>query len=557
MSTNNICAFSLFKELKDYGIYEFYRINTEDLGEYCAFQHKGKDHMKSEVVNDIEALACFFQKELGLKANDVFSIFLPTSAESIFSFMALNKLGVIVNFIHPLLPAENVKEIMEFTNSKGVVALDVLLKDLIPYIAQRKLPCVVCSPATYAVEDKFSVKPHEGIAAALDTYIKNYNTYNGIIKKYSGQNVDTYKNNSQGIAVYMNGGGTTGKSKTIKLSNAALNNVAVKCCKINRPLEEVGVDTEIASMPFFHAFGLCAGGITGLLKGSKMIFVPQFDPDVFIDIMKREKVTEFNAVPNVYKKLYAHPEFDGPHLKNIKALFCGADDISPEFLAKFREVLKKNGSDATICQGYGLTECGAICCVNPVWANKDGSIGTPLPGNTFEIWDEEDNELPVGEIGEIVMKGNTMMEGYLTLDGPIDSGIYVAKDGTRWIKTGDLAYRDEENYYYFVGRKKRVIIIAGYNVYPRDIEKLIIELPFIRECCAVQGVVDGRPIVRLYTVLETPGDEENYKRLITELCAERLSKYSVPRDIRFIDELPRTRVQKVDFMKLTEELPRK
>ncbi|MBQ9946600.1 MAG: AMP-binding protein [Clostridia bacterium] len=556
MSTN-VCAYQFFKELKDeYGIYEYYRINTEHLGNYCAFQHKGRDHMKEEIVNDIEALACYFSKELGLKANDVFSIFLPTSAESIFSFFALNKLGVIVNFIHPLLPADNVKEIMEFTKSKGIIALDVLMKDLIPFIAQKKFPCIVCSPATYAVEDKFSVQPHEGIKAALDTYVKDYETYNNIIKKYSGQSVETLKNNGSGIAVYMNGGGTTGKSKTIKLSNSALNNVACKCCRINRPLEEVGIDTEIASMPFFHAFGLCAGGLSGMLKGSKMVFVPQFDPDVFIDIMKREKVTEFNGVPNVYKKLYAHPEFDGPHLKNIKALFCGADDISVDFLTKFREVLKKNGSDATICQGYGLTECGAVCCVNPVWANRDGSIGQPLPGNVFEIWDDDNNEVPIGEIGEIVMRGNTMMEGYLTENGPIDDGIFTAKDGTRWIKSGDLAYRDADNYYYFVGRKKRVIIISGYNVYPRDIERLMTELPFIKECCAVQGVVDGKPIVRLYTVLETPGDEEDYKRQITELCAAKLSKFSVPRDIRFIDELPRTRVQKVDFMKLTEELPK-
>ena len=246
----------------------------------------------------------------------------------------------------------------------------------------------------------------------------------------------------------------------------------------------------------------------------------------------------------------------GVIIKNIKALFCGADDISVDFLTKFREVLKKNGSDATICQGYGLTECGAVCCVNPVWANRDGSIGQPLPGNVFEIWDDDNNEVPIGEIGEIVMRGNTMMEGYLTENGPIDDGIFTAKDGTRWIKSGDLAYRDADNYYYFVGRKKRVIIISGYNVYPRDIERLMTELPFIKECCAVQGVVDGKPIVRLYTVLETPGDEEDYKRQITELCAAKLSKFSVPRDIRFIDELPRTRVQKVDFMKLTEELPK-
>lgn len=556
MSEKIIKAIERFKEYKDYGIYEYFRINTEDLGEYNAFLHKGKSHLKSELVHDVEALACYFQKDLGLKANDVFSIFLPTSAESILSFLALNKLGVIVNFIHPLLPAENVKEIMEFTKSKGIIALDTLMKGLVPFTKKNNLPCIVCSSATYAVDDKYSVKPNEDTVAVLNSHNKEYVAYNQIIAKYSGQSVNTYPSNAKGIAVYMNGGGTTGKSRTIKLSNSALVNVVLKCCQINRPPEEVGVDTEIASMPYFHAFGLCASGLIGLMKGMKLAFLPTFEANAVIEIMKNEKVTEFNAVPNGYKKLFEHPEFDGPHLKNINALFCGADDISVDFLEKFRAVLKKNGSNATICQGYGLTECGAICCVNPVWANKDGSIGTPLPGNVFEIWDDNDNELPIGEIGEIVMRGNTMMEGYLTDDEPEDAGIYVAKDGTRWVKTGDLAYRDEDNYYYFVGRKKRVIIIAGNNVYPKDIEKLMTELSFIKECCAVQGVVDGKPIVRLYTVLNEPVNEEECKEKIIKLCTERLSKYSVPRDIRFIDALPRTRVQKVDFMSLTEELPR-
>lgn len=556
MSEKIIKAIERFKEYKDYGIYEYFRINTEDLGEYNAFLHKGKSHLKSELVHDVEALACYFQKDIGLKANDVFSIFLPTSAESILSFLALNKLGVIVNFIHPLLPAENVKEIMEFTKSKGIIALDTLMKGLVPFTKKNNLPCIVCSSATYAVDDKYSVKPNEDTVATLNSHNKEYIAYNQIIAKYSGQSVNTYPSNAKGIAVYMNGGGTTGKSRTIKLSNSALINVVLKCCQINRPPEEVGVDTEIASMPYFHAFGLCASGLIGLMKGMKLAFLPTFEANAVIEIMKNEKVTEFNAVPNGYKKLFEHPEFDGPHLKNINALFCGADDISVDFLEKFRAVLKKNGSNATICQGYGLTECGAICCVNPVWANKDGSIGTPLPGNVFEIWDDNDNELPIGEIGEIVMRGNTMMEGYLTDDEPEDAGIYVAKDGTRWVKTGDLAYRDEDNYYYFVGRKKRVIIIAGNNVYPKDIEKLMTEFSFIKECCAVQGVVDGKPIVRLYTVLNEPVDEEECKEKIIKLCTERLSKYSVPRDIRFIDALPRTRVQKVDFMSLTEELPR-
>ena len=549
-----ITAQSLFKELKNYSVYEFFRANSEQYGtEYAAFQHYGRDHKKSEFINDIEALSYYYQNDLGFKAGDVYTVFMPTSVEAMIIFMALNKIGVIVNFVHPLLPPENVKEIMEETNSKGIAALDLLLKDHIGMLAQKGIPCLITMGATYAVPDKFSVKPHEGIKAALDAYVKNYAVYNEIIAKYSGNVSVPFENNENGIAVYMNGGGTTGKSRTIKLSNAAINNVVNMCCMINRRLEEPGIDTEIASMPFFHAYGFCVGGLSGLHKASKMVFLPKFDADTFIEILKREKVSEFNGVPNAFKKLYAHPEFDGPFLKNIRAMFCGGDNLHKSFLKEFRAVLRKNGCTADIYQGYGLTECGAICTVNPVWANKEGTIGKPLPGNTIEIWDDNDNNLPIGEIGEVVINGPTMMEGYLTQDGPIDDGVYKDANGKKWIKTGDLAHYDEDGYLHFIGRKKRVIIISGYNVYPGDIEFLMNELPFIRECCAVQGVQDDKIIVRLYVAADNlEGNEEAYKEQITQLCAERLSKFSVPRDIRFIDALPRTRIEKVDFMSLTE-----
>lgn len=539
----------------NHSTYEYYRKNTYQYGDYFAFRHGKINHLKSEFVADIESFAYFFKNELGLNKGDCFSIFMPTNVESLILFLALNKIGVIVNFIHPLLPSENFAEIVKFTKSKGVAILDMFVPTYVDTIAALKLPVLCCVPATYALPDKYAAQASDVALAALHDKIDKFLIYADVLKKYQDKTLGHIVGSRDDVALYMNGGGTTGKSRTIKLTNEALCNVIHMQGHIAYAAEEIGVDTELCCMPFFHAFGLCAGALSLINKGCKAIFMPKFDVDTFVAHFDENKICEFNGVPNMFHKLLEHPDFDGPHLKSVRVMYCGGDDLSPEFLDEFNAVMRKNGSQAEICQGYGLTECCAVDVVNPPWDNNIRSIGRPLPGLTIEIWDEEHNKVPVGEIGEIVMHGPTMMQGYLTENGPIDEGLFEDRNGIKWVLTGDLGKYDEDGYLYFVGRKKRVIIISGYNVYPRDIEKLVAKLDFVVECCAVQGYDENKKsIVRLY-VVANDGDREEQKKEIRDLCAKYLNKFSIPKEIEYIDALPRTRVQKVDFLALTQAKP--
>ena len=538
----------------DITCWKYFIRNTAQYGDYALFNHYGRDHMRSEFVSDVEALGAFFHRELGLKEQDVFTIFMPTNPESMIAFMALNKLGIIVNFVHPLLPPESVEEILEFTKSKGVIMLDMFAPKYAATIKKTGLPCVLCSPKEYALPDK-TVCPIEPEALkAFSTGGTNAYEYPKIMKKYAGQHVNSVPEGKNYIAVYMNGGGTTGKSKTIKLTNLALNNVVYGLVAMVPPVE-VGYDTELCSMPFFHAFGLCAGGLNCINKGARIVFISKFDADQFIDLIKKFHVVEFNGVPNMYKKLVENPRFDDPALGNVRAMFSGGDFVSPTLLNKIYEIVRKNGSNAEFCPGYGLTECGAVCSVNRPWASKPETIGQPIQGLRFEIWDDNNKPVPCGEVGEIVITGQSMMVGYLSDNGPEDLGLYRDEYGTKWVLTGDLGKMDEEGYVTFVGRKKRVIIISGYNVYPVDIEQLVDDLPFVRESCAVQGFIGEKPIVRLFVVKEKDGDEDAYREEITKLITDNLSKFSIPKEIRFIDEIPRTNLQKVDFMKLSQFSP--
>ena len=543
----------------DHNCYDYFLKNTEQYGEYTVFSHYGKEHKKSELVADVEAAAVYFKKELGLKEGDVYTIFSPTNVESMILFMALNKLGVIVNFVHPLLPAENLKEIAIFTKSKGIMVLDMFVSKYVDTIKHLGLPLIVAVPSAYAYPDKYLAKADENAMAAVSAKIENYITYPEMLKKYEGQSLGDMPGKKDNIAIYANGGGTTGKSKTIMLTNSALSELIYMLGAQNTPVEEIGVDTEICAMPFFHAYGFCAGGLSAMHKGAKVVFLPKFDADRFVEIMKTNKVTEFNGVPNMFKKLLAHPGFDGPHHKSLKVMYAGGDDVRPAFVHEFEKVLRKNGSNASICAGWGLTECCAACTTNPPWINKLGTIGLPLPGLTVEMWDENNKSLPQGQVGQIAVSGPTVMKGYLTEDGEENAGLYIDENGVKWVLTGDLGYIDEDGYVNFMGRCKRLIIISGYNVYPGDIEKLLTELPFIKECCAVQGFDENeKKLVRLYVVADdTEAKGEEYKKAILDLCSERLDRFSVPRDIRFIDALPRTRLEKVDFMSLTENEPEK
>ena len=547
-----------FLPVGDHGIYDYYLMNTSRLGDIPVFQHRFRDHMRSEFICDIEALACYFHNDLGFCRGDVYTVFAPTSAESMVVFMALNKLGVTVNFIPPFFPAQTLSDIMTFTGSKGLTVFDYTALDIIDVAAELNVPVLLCSFDTYALPVKTDASYNNVIINKLAGSKAEYALYTEVIARYAGKQTQSVLQNGNDIAVYMYGGGTTGESRTIRLSNYALNMVTYMCCCTNGRPQHPGVDTELGCMPFFHAFGFVASGLEPLVKGAKIVLLPSFDPGEFIELMKVNHVVQFSGVPNMFRKLYAHPEWDGPHLASMQICFGGGDDVGPAFMQKFNDCFAKNGSPALLHQGYGLTECCAVVIKNLRGQNRNGSIGKPLPLFRVEIWDENKKPVPDGRIGEIAISGPALMAGYLTKDGADGAGLYTDAEGTKWVLSGDYGHKDEDGYFYFDGRKKRLVIISGYNVYPVDIEHVVTELPFVKENCPVKGYdANGHILVRLFVVLsdDADADDDTYRQMIAQACAKRLPRYSVPRDIRFLKALPRTRVGKVDFMRLRQETP--
>lgn len=537
----------------NYNCYEYLKVCTQIYDDVYMMQHFGAKYFRSEIFHDIDALSSYFQNELKLKKGDVYTVFMPTTVQSIISIYALNQIGVIVNPVHPLMSSEYLKDVMKETNSKGVMILDILSKKHVETINQMGLPCLVCCSSDYSKGIKrFGTKTGEKILKCIYPKLKNTTYYRDAIKTHD--NFVPVKNNGDDIAVYLNGGGTTGKSKTIKLSSKALNELVQRVSVLDE-IHIPGEEAEIIVLPMFHSFGLCLGVHMAICNSARLIPMMQFDAKLFNKLMRKNLVVGVMGIPSMFQKLMKEKHFDGPWLKNIRLMFCGGDDVSEKFLNEFNSYFEKWGAVGRLRQGYGLTEVASVCCTNTNTDNRKGSIGKALDGVRIEIWDDDHKKLPAGEIGEIVISGPTAMSGYFSPDGPDDLGLYTDENGEKWVLSGDLGYQDEDGYFFFSGRKKRLIIISGYNVYPNDIEKKVGELDFIKEVCAVQGWQGDKSIVRLYASLKTSGDEEEYKEKIRSVCVENFSKFYYPKEIIFMKELPQTPLMKVDFMKLSQMKP--
>lgn len=542
----------MLPQTDNYNCFEYLRLCTESYGNHYMLQHFGKKYTQKEVFRDIDRLAAYFQKELKLKKGDVYTVFMPTTVQAVISFYALNKIGVAVHFLHPLMSSAYLEDTLRELDSKGLMVLDILAKKHTDAINRCGLPCLICHSSDYSSGLKgVACKTGEKIIKNTSSKIVKGTHYRQALRMHSFPAAE--KNNGDDVAVYLNGGGTTGKSKTIMLTSKAINELTYKTSFIDE-IHHKGEEAFIAVLPLFHCFGLCLSMHTLLCFGARLIPMMQFNAKAFVRLMKKNRIVGIMGIPLMFRKLMEEKGFDGPHLRNVRLMFCGGDDVSDSFLDKFNSYFEKWEASGRLRQGYGLTETASVCCTNTNEDYKKGTIGKPLKDITIEIHDENHNALPDGEIGEIAVSGSTVMKGYFVSGATENAGLYTDPQGRKWVLTGDLGFRDKDGYFHFSGRKKRVIIIAGYNIYPGDIEKKLTRLlPFIKECCAVQGWQDEKPIIKLYVSTFRKGREEEYRQAIEETCRKNFSKFSVPKEIIFMDELPHTKMMKVDFMKLTEK----
>lgn len=487
-----------------------------------AYHFGGKDTTYSEFENSVSRLATAL-KELGVDKGDHVAFLLGNTPHFIISLYATMRIGATAIPINPLYTPDEITYIVRNGDVKAVIALDALLPlveagvqlfpDVQAYVVCETKPDTFEKLKTLSPSAKEKVYPFTLLIAQSEPKVKPVEI------------------NDDDTAIILYTSGTTGHPKGAMLTHK---NLYSNARDVSDYLQFNENDRVITTLPVFHVFALTVVVNAPLLTSAQLIIVPSFSPKEIFRIGRELQPTVFAGVPTMYNFLYQFPEGNPDDLKSLRLAISGGASLPVALLHNFEEKFK-----VRISEGYGLSEASPVTCFNPTdRERKPGSIGTNIVNVVNKIFNELGEEVPVGEVGELVVKGPNVMKGYYKM--PEETAMAI-RDG--WLYTGDLARMDEEGYFYIVDRKKDMIIVGGYNVYPREVEEVFYKNPGVLEA-AVVGVPDpnlGEEVLA-YVVMK---DKSITVDELHAFCREHLVKYKCPKEIILLDELPKNTTGKI------------
>jgi len=491
---------------------------------------------------------------LGLKKGEKITISMPTSPQGIICFYAANKLGAVSSMIHPLSTAKEIEFYLNVAKSRFALTLDAFYAKFKEVKTSTLLETLIVAriPDYLNLFKKIGFNLTKGRLIPKvppDPMVKWWaDLMKGKYAKAPQIQMDT-----DDLAVILYSGGTTGVPKGIMLSNM---NFISEGMQVSAWGKLSSADSILAILPIFHGFGLGVCVNACFMGGGKSILVPQFTPETVADLISSKKPSFVIGVPTLFDALSRSPKMQKADLSCLRATFCGADSLPCTVKERFEEMVKKQGGGVQLLEGYGLTEAVTAIMAMPLGHYREGSIGVPFPDMLAKVVTlDTTDEAPLGEEGEICVSGPAVMMGYL--DNPQETAETLKKhaDGRIWLHTGDIGTMDQDGFFHFRLRQKRMIKSSGMNVYPAQVEELLYKHPKVRDACVI-GVPDEAQVqvVKGFVVLKNPADAgaETEKELIN-YCREHLIKWSCPRSIEFRDDLPKTLVGKIAFNVLEKE----
>jgi long-chain acyl-CoA synthetase len=517
-----------------------------------AIHFNGKELSYKELYESALKFAGYLQK-IGIQKGDRVAIMLPNTPQSVISFYGVMMAGGIVVQTNPMYTERELAFQMKDSGAKAIVALDILFPRIKKIQGETELEHIIITvikdylPFPKNLVYPFIQKKQYGFSVKVE-HKGNDHLFTEIMKHPALQEPIMNINFEEDLAILQYTGGTTGFPKGVMLTHKNL--IAnTKMCQAWLYKCREGEEIVLGALPFFHVYGMTTVMILSVLQASKMVLIPKPDPEVLLKTIQSQRPTMFPGAPTMYIGMLNHPELSKYDLSSIDSCISGSAPLPVEVQEQFERL-----TGGKLVEGYGLTESSPVTHANLLWDGErvKGSIGLPWPDTLAEIRSVETGEpLPVGEIGELVVKGPQVMKGYWNRPEETQE---VLKDG--WLHTGDMGYMDEEGYFYIVDRKKDMIIASGYNIYPREIEEVLYEHPAVKEV-VVAGVPDPYrgETVKAYIVLKegtTVTEDE-----LNKFARKNLAAYKVPRKYEFRDELPKTTVGKILRRQLVEEEKRK
>ena len=506
-----------------------------------------------QFINEIDKCADALAS-IGLKKGERITISMPTSPQGIICFYAANKLGAVSSMIHPLSTTNEIEFYLNVSKSRFVLTLDAFYSKFKDLKETTPLETLILA----RIPDYLGTLKRIGFNLTKGRKIPKV-PQDSMVKWWAGLMSGSYPQAPQAqmdtdeLAVILYSGGTTGVPKGIMLSNM---NFISEGMQVSEWGKLSDADSILAILPIFHGFGLGVCVNACFMGGGKSILVPQFTPETVAQIISSKKPSFVIGIPTLFDALSRHPKMHKTNLSCLRATFSGADSLPRAVKERFEEMVKKQSGNVQLLEGYGLTEAVTAIMAMPIGHYREGSIGLPFPDMLAKIVRlDTTEEVPCGEEGEICVSGPAVMMGYLDQPEETAETLKRHSDGKIWLHTGDIGTMDEDGFFYFKLRQKRMIKSSGMNVYPAQVEDILYRHPDVQEACII-GVPDQAQVqlVKGIVVLKNPAKAGiQMEKILIDYCREHLIKWSCPRTIEFRDSLPKTLVGKIAFNKLEEE----
>jgi long-chain acyl-CoA synthetase len=524
---------------------------------YTIFQDATRTYAQAKDAAD--RLANFLAAR-GVTKGDRCAIFLPNIPQYPEVFFGILKAGAAAVTCNPMYTIGELNFQLNDSGAKVLFVMDhpQFYRTATQAMAGTKVETVVvCNIKAYLPRVKAFLGGLLGKIPQAKDKDPNHVMFDDVLAQSPSQPPAVAIDPPQDLALILYTGGTTGVPKGACLTHSNLVYDTMASTEWIRleppgggppaPIERGGVHTALGVLPWYHSYGLTLCLLGTAYTGNKMVCIP--DPRAgkppFTDVLgaiQKYKVTTMAAVPTIYTAIINHPLTDKFDLTSIVGCGSGGAPCPVEVIKQFEE---KTG--AIIFEGYGLTETGPVLTTNPtlVEKRKIGSTGLPIPGTDMKIVDLETGvtELPLGEEGEIAASGPQVMKGYWGRP-EADAEVFRQIDGKRFFLTGDIGRMDEDGFIVITDRKKDLILVGGFNAYPREIEEVLYTHPAVAEA-AVVGVPDPKSGERVKAFIQLKPGMEASEAQIMAFCQERLAGYKRPHEIEFRDELPKSVIGKV------------
>ncbi len=493
--------------------------------------------------------------DLGVGKGDTVALYLLNCPQYVIAYLASLKIGAKITPISPVYTSHEIKHQLQDSDAMTLICQDILydnvektgigLKNVILTNIAEYLPTLkkILGKSAFG-------KVYGDLHVPTPKFMKEAGLlqFQDLIKKYPPQPPQISIDPSRDIAALPYTGGTTGLPKAAILVHS--NMVALQAqVRAFWPFFEEGNELVIAFLPFFHIYGQVVVMLGSLCQGFTMVLFTTPDIDDILAAMERYQASAFYGVPTLFEYLKEYEKTDRVNWKRLKLIACGADTLHISTIEAWE---RRTG--AKIFEGYGMTETTAISHGSPIHRPKKGSFGVPLPGMKAAIIEHEGtNFVPPGEVGELILNGPNIMQGYWKREEGTREAL-IDIDGEKWLRTGDLVSMDEEGYFHFFDRKRDLIKYKGYSVFARHVEEVLYKHPKIK-AAGVVGVPDPKvgQYIKAYVVLEGEARGKISEEEIINFCKENLAHYKVPKIIEFRGELPKTDVGKVSRRELREE----